>query len=307
VAARLALLRIDAAEGMGRLEEAAQTLEELGLHPERLAQTTLAGRADEVMERAARLLYRAGRTGRAEEAIARAIDGATRAEARAGREFWRLYLRHGLLTEGATTQVFPTWPGPEFDADLAGVLRGLPGNEHLWPYLLMIGSSAISSGRVDRALDIYRLALSDPAALEAARGDPAVRGGLLVLFPLALEAGRLDEAAWVLETVERLGVAPREEMDALRVRLRAAIADAEAKPPPAGDSEAVSGPPEDGAPAAEPRAIPESPTSPPPERPGVGREIEPPEEDSGPPLLLLSLAAVAALAFALLFRRRTSG
>ena len=297
-------VRID--EAAGDLLSAAERQEAIAARLDRAGRP----RADRAWAKAARLRARAGDAERALAAVDRALELVEGDGVRADLSFWRLHLQHGLLDADGTPTLGSRWPGDAFVADARATLRGLPGNPRVGPWLLTLASRAVTAERDDVALDLYLLALRDPALLDRARDDPDLAGGLLVAFPVALRLGRLDEAERILDVLAGVADMPVADQDALRLALaRAREEAARTGPPP---------PPPSDADAADARDTPPSPHrgrlyphGPPPEASDDGNVAPDPigsagetPSSAGPIRLLGTLFGVAGLAvFAILARR----
>ena len=225
---KLPLLRADIHKAHGRFGEAADILRTWVEGPGR-------GKAGweraRLWERIARIERRANRKAETVAALEASLALTERDRDRIQRETMLLYARHGLLHESGAVGVFKGWPGTSeegraFEDDLRGWLRGVQGNPHAGTYLLMVASSAKLADKPKVALDIYLQALRDIDLGEKARHDPRLYRGLLVAFPIAMELERFDDAARILDAVARIADEPIAEMDAYRVELREARAEA---------------------------------------------------------------------------------
>jgi len=178
----------------------------------------------QLWQQSARLRYRA----HDRKGALRAIDEAARvsgdAHTRAELSFWRLFAKHGLLAPDGAPGLTSSWPGQAFEDDLRDFLRTLQDVEGLGTSYLALASTAFTAGRKELALEIYLLALRDPALIERARGDESVWRGLLMAFPAALDLERFDEAENLLGVVERIADQPIGEMNSLRIAVRDARA-----------------------------------------------------------------------------------
>ena len=297
-------LGVRIAEAAGDLADAATQQEDIAAARDRQGRAD----ADAAWGLAARLHARAGDRAHALAAVDRALELAQGNTMRANLAFWRVYLEHDLLDEQAAPSLGTHWPGDAFEEDVRTTLRGLPGVERVGPWLLALASRAVTADRPAVALELYGMALRDPALLDRARDEPQVRDGLLVAFPIALELGRLDEAERILETLTRAADPPTALFDGYRVALARARAEAARKEAP------VASPPElvpaEPGPSPSPHRGRLYPHGPPEQDPDEGRRVPPGDEEgasesaSRGPLLVLSAAAVLLLFGALVVRRR---
>jgi tetratricopeptide (TPR) repeat protein len=215
--ARAPLVEARLLETLDRHEEAAAAYEELADDPVRaaLARRTPAS----LWEKSAVSRRLAGQKARSQRDIRRALETVEDPQHRVWYEMWRLYNDHDMLNAAGYVGGSTGWGGDAFVEDARAMIRGLSGNPYLGKSLLTLGSTAFANKQHEAAIDFYVLALNDPAFMDQLAADPDLAKALLVAFPAALQLGRFEEAARILDAVTGLGTLTPEEEDALRAQL----------------------------------------------------------------------------------------
>lgn len=253
----------------------------------------------QLLERVARYRVQAGQATEADRAAERAQELATTDAERARLAFWRLHLRHGLLTRQGDVTPTGARPGPGFAADVERVLVGLAGNPFVLEPLLSSASSALMAGDDAQAFTLYLRALTDPALAERALTTPGIVDGLLAAVPAGIRLGQLDESEALLLALGRLGRPPALHAELLS-RIRLAREEASRTPTPDAPDAPAPGPvpPEAHAPPPPPGLLrlPAGPRS----APRAPPEPLPAESSDGPGALPVVAALTALGAGALL-------